>query len=246
MLINRTANNPAGVVSTTPYFDTGLGGLGQAGPENNSTVRITSANAKALGLYPANSDGLDGVITFGSSMPYDFVPSDGINAAQLDFVGVAAHEIGHMLGFVSGVDVLAGNGAAPGLNDNQLPLVTPLDLFRFSSRSIGVGGGIGINDWTADSAAKYFSVDGGSHAIAEFSTGSVYEESHWKNDLGIGIMDPTAGLGELLTISNNDLRAFDAIGYSLTVPEPSTGVLLGLAGLAGITFGRRRSRSRIS
>src|SRR4029078_4002428 len=50
MLINRTANNPAGVVSLTPYFDTGQGGPGQAGPENNSTVRMPAANAKAIGL----------------------------------------------------------------------------------------------------------------------------------------------------------------------------------------------------
>src|SRR2546421_7392776 len=33
-------SNPNGVVSLTPYFDTGLGGPGQAGPENNSTVRM--------------------------------------------------------------------------------------------------------------------------------------------------------------------------------------------------------------
>ena len=79
MLINRTANNPAGVVSATPYFDTGLGGPGQAGPENNNTVRITSANAKALGLYPANAAGLDGTITFTSQNIFDFDRSNGIN-----------------------------------------------------------------------------------------------------------------------------------------------------------------------
>ena len=37
-------------------------------------------------------------------------------------------------------------------------------------------------------------------------------------------MDPTAGYGELLNISNNDLRAFDVLGYTL-VPEPGTGLL---------------------
>src|SRR3954451_14563653 len=50
MLINRTANNPNGVVSLTPYFDRGLGGPGQAGPENISAVVLPAANAKALGL----------------------------------------------------------------------------------------------------------------------------------------------------------------------------------------------------
>ena len=242
MLINRTRNNPAGVVSTTPYFDTGLGGPGQAGAENNSTVRIPSANAKALGLYPGNGAGTDGILTFSTNVSFDYDRSNGINASQADFVGVAAHEIGHMLGFVSGVDVLAGNAAAPGLYDNQLKFVTPLDLYRFSSRSIGTGGGIGVNDWTADSAVKYFSVDGGSAFVAEFSTGATYEESHWKNNIGLGLMDPTVAAGELLTISSNDLRAFDVIGYNLSVPEPASATLVLALGVIMLT-GRRQRRS---
>ncbi len=140
MLINRTANNPDGVVSLTPYFDTGLGGPGQAGPENNNTVRMPAANAKALGLSSYDPTLLDGIITFTNAAMFDFDRSNGIASNKIDFVGVAAHEIGHVLGFTSGVDILVGNGAPPGLNDNQLKFVTPLDLFRFTSRSIGAGG----------------------------------------------------------------------------------------------------------
>ena len=242
MLINRTANNPAGVVSATPYFDTGLGEPGQAGAENNSTVRIPSANAKALGLYPASSAGLDGIITFSNAVSFDFARGNGINASQIDFVGVAAHEIGHMLGFVSGVDTLASNAGAPGLNDNQLKFVTPLDLFRFSSRSIGSGGGLGVIDWADDDASKYFSINGGATPIAEFSTSATFEASHWRNDAGLGIMDPTAMYGELLAISDNDVRAFDAIGYNVTpTPEPSAGLLFAL--LASRALKRRTIRA---
>jgi hypothetical protein len=42
MLINRTANNPHGAASATPYLDNN-------GSDNNSTVFITNAEAKALG-----------------------------------------------------------------------------------------------------------------------------------------------------------------------------------------------------
>lgn len=242
MLINRTGNNPAGVVSSTPYFDTGLGGAGQAGPENNNTIRMTYANARALGLVSASDSNLDGIITFSNAVSFDYNRGDGINASQIDFVGVAAHEIAHLMGFVSGVDVLAGNAVAPGMNDNQLKFVTPLDLFRFSSRSVGAGGGDGVIDWTADSATKYFSLNGGATPIAEFSTGATYEESHWKNGAGLGIMNPTAGLGQLLSVSANDVRAFDAIGYNVVpAPEPAAELLLAAIGL--LFSSRRRART---
>lgn len=246
MLINRTKNSPYGTVNAKPYFDTGLGGAGQAGDQNNGKIRITSANAKALGLYPGNVNNRDGTITFSTLQTYDFDRSNGIDSSQVDFVGAAAHEIGHLLGFMSGVETLDGNGAAPGLNDNQLLFVTPLDLFRFSSRSTGTGGGVGVIDWTADNTTKYFSVDGGVTSLAPFSNGSKYgdgyEAHHWKNGLGLGIMDPTAASGELLSMSELDLRTFDVIGYDLAaVPEPSSLALVGLLALAkGVAAARRR------
>jgi hypothetical protein len=215
MLINRTANNPNGVVSLTPYFDTGLGGPGQAGPENNNTVRFPTANAKALGLLSNNPNLLDGLVAFTTSPIFDFDRSNGISANRIDFVGVAAHEIGHVLGFTTGVDLLIGNSSPPGSNDNTLNFVTPLDLFRFTSRSIGPGGGIGVIDWTGDDTDKYFSVDGGLTPLANFSRGIALEEGHWQDNVGIGIMDPTAAGGELLKISGMDIRAMDVIGYNL-------------------------------
>ncbi len=245
MLINKTANDPGGVVSSNPYFDTGLGGPGQAGPENNNILRMTSANAKALGLMAGNDSGQNATITMTTLQQFDFNRSNGITPGTVDFVGVAAHELGHMLGFVSGVDVLAGNAAAPGLNDNQLKFVTPIDLYRYSSRSIGAGGGIGVNDWTLDNTSKYFSVDGGQTSIAPFATGTSYEASHWVDNLGLGIMDPSAASGEFLSIGNNDLRAFDVMGYDLTpTPEPSSAIVLGVAGAFGILLRRQEGQRR--
>ena len=70
----------------------------------------TRSNAKALDLIAGNNAALDGAITFSTAFAFDFDRSNGINGSQIDFVSVAAHEIGHLLGFTSGVDVLDGNG----------------------------------------------------------------------------------------------------------------------------------------
>jgi hypothetical protein len=98
-------------------------------------------------------------------------------------------------------------------------------------------------DLSADTRAKYFSIDGGATLGPQFATGLNFgdgrQASHWKDGLGIGIMDPTAAPGELLAISQNDILALDTIGWDVAVPEPGTIVLLA-GGFAAILVRRRR------
>jgi hypothetical protein len=246
MLINRTRNNPDGVGSATPYVD-------NDGDANNTTLSLNAANARALGLGfgtggVANGGCVDcdAFIQFNTGFTWDFDRSNGIDANAYDFVGIAAHEIGHALGFVSGVDVLEGNSPPNGgpFRDDQFTFVTALDLFRFSELSSANG----VMDWTADDRDKFFSIDGGVTAGPRFSTGETFgdrrQASHWKDNLGIGIMDPTADFGELLTISGNDFTAFDVIGWNVTrqaVPEPTTLALVGAALFATSATRRRRA-----
>jgi len=236
MLINRTSNDPNGSGSATPYLD-------NDGDANNQKIYMSDSNAKALGLIAANGSEIDGSITFSSAYTYDFDPGDGISAGDYDFIGLATHELGHLLGFVSGVDILDGNSPPDGgpFRDDQFPYVSPLDLFRYSADSYAAG--TDVIDWTADTRAKYFSIDGGADNIADFATGINFGEgrqaSHWADALGLGVMDPTAAPGELLSISANDIEALDVIGWNVATPEPSTWLLLGL-GFAGILAHRRR------
>ena len=208
LLINRTSNDPYGRGSATPYVDNN-------GNANNKTINMSTANAKALGLLKTNKKTPDASIAFSNSFQWDFNPSDGITAGQFDFVGIAAHEIGHVLGFVSGVDILDYNSSTRFYQDSAFTYVNPLDLFRYSTLSAGYG----VIDWTADTRDKYFSIDGGATDLGSFATGEVwgdgYQASHWKDDLGLGIMDPTAAPGERLSISALDIEAMDVVGWNL-------------------------------
>ncbi len=210
------------------------------GTGNNLVLDITTANAKALGLIPAHNLDNDAGLAFNNAFSWDFDQSDGIGAGLQDFVGVTVHEIGHALGFVSGVDtvdLIHGNGPYAGIDLDPYRVHSVLDLYRYS--------GAGVLDFTTG-GNPYFSIDGGETALAGFSTGYFNgdgsQASHWIDNFGIGIMDPTANpAGNANTLSALDLRAFDVIGYQMfaPIPEPVAAMLAAL-GLVLAVFRRRR------
>jgi len=227
-LINHTADNPNGANSATPYT------------HSLTPVSVTRANAKALGLLTPDAAS-DAAIIFSSNTAFDFDPSNGTTAGQYDFKTLAAHEIGHVLGFVSAVDVL-DQGAGLSLA-SQIP-ARVLDLFRFSAGSITAG--TGVIDLTADTRNKYLSLDGGVTELTPFASGVTYgtgyQASHWREFQFAGwLMDPALFPGVQRGISATDLRAFDIMGYR--VPEPGSAALLGV-GLLVLAWRSRSVRGR--
>jgi hypothetical protein len=203
--------------------------------DNNYQLNLTRANAKALGMLNGSSNSLDGYILMSDlqntsvSWNYNY-QSSNVATNQLDFLSVGIHEIGHVLGYVSGVDgadLLTSNFGDDDDDDEGDEggdlYVTPLDMFRYSTQSVAAGGS--GDPWIDMSIGgnPYFSVDGGKTALGYFGTGEDTsrggdgeQASHWKhNNSALGIMDPVLHAGQKGNISTLDRHAMDAIGWDL-------------------------------
>jgi len=170
---------------------------------NNFGLAITRANAKALGF--TGLTGADATIRFSSAFAFDFNPLDGISNNSFDFLGIAIHEVGHALGFVSGVDSYdqlgtpngpAAGGANAGTNFQDFVINSVLDLYRYSSDPLDLAPGAGaFLDWSVG-GNPYFSVDGGATMLTlggtdgRFSTGQFNgdgrQASHFKDNTYAG------------------------------------------------------------
>lgn len=188
---------------------------------NASIVYVTQANLRALGLLPANASNLEPhpQIGFNSSHAFDFDRSDGVTTG-FDFEAIAAHEIGHVLGFSSTVGI---NELSPGTPS----IASVLDLYRLRP---GASLGTFSTSQRIQSAGgdhEFFALDWSaplSTGRGDGTGGDGEQASHWKDDRfinwNVGLMDPRLPPFRYATATVYDAFAFDLLGYAIRYPDP--------------------------
>jgi hypothetical protein len=202
--------------------------LDNDGGYNNRTIGLTAANAKALGFRTDPSEA-DARITFNSNFSFDYNAKNGTTG--YDFVSIAIHEIGHALGFKSGVDDYDRAQCPQGPLCAEYPYYDAqndwwgfaIDLFRYSKDFDGLA----RLNWRPGQES-YFSLDGGqtvfngnSYYSTGIRAGDGSQASHWRvpDDFCgqfIGILNPYLCPDTTGQITSNDLAVLDALGWNLT------------------------------
>ena len=170
-------------------------------PTSNGYLFLSGAQAEALGLEPAvTAPDPEGQVTFGTGgADLNFSTTSLAIAGEVDFVGIAEHEITHALGRISFGD------AAP---------VSIMDLYRFS------GSGILSSDPTLP---NYFSIDDGVTNLANFATYDDY--SDWAVSVPDDSFDAISDAGIANTISAVDDTLLSAIGFDIACFAAGTRIL---------------------
>ncbi len=196
----------------------------------NNEISGTKANFKALGFSRLDTvfGATDAFINFNTLFGFDYDNRDGVSPGVMDFETVAAHELGHALGFVSIVDAV--DGAAGGAVSPRI-----LDLFRFPDGDIPRDA---VEFTTAPRELRPGRAAVTSDTVSDFpmstgvNGGDGRQASHFKDDAfagveHIGILDPTLTLGQAFEVTAADLRALDLIGYEVAVvPLPPAWILM--------------------
>ncbi|NWF59797.1 MAG: hypothetical protein HXY43_11020 [Fischerella sp.] len=210
-------------------------------------INFARANAKALGILSSTDTGFDGHIVLDKDLTnlstdpnepltwsYNYT-NNSIPSDSLDFLTTVIHEMGHMLGFIDGVD---NPNLIKAIKDNNITdsvfekSITPLDLYRFSNQSKDkvISGDDddstdikGIPDLSIG-GEPFFTFDKGKSKVEDMAKGEDSslggdgdQASHWLKGKK-GIMEPYLQTSKREVIADTDLTALDLVGWDVRSP----------------------------
>lgn len=175
-----------------------------------NTLSVTPAQAKALYMVPHDEEGFDITIKMNSDIRWDMDPSDGIESGYFDLVGTIVHEIGHGLGFFSGID-------SPMYLMQPDKAFSVLDLYRFND---GAEEDEGKPRWDLGHGGNpVLALEDGRVPLGGLSNGEEYEAGHWQDEKSagsyLGIMSPEPFRGIAASIEKLDLVTIDMLGWEI-------------------------------
>ena len=191
-------------------------------PTGGGTFWLPFAEAKALGFRTANNVATDGTFTYNDTLAYSFDPNNRAVGGAYDWIGVAEHEVGEIMGRITSLGGSIGGG----------PAYMPFDLMRFK--------GSGVRSELASDSGVYFSVDNGGTNLKNynFPNGNGSDNQDWASGSNDSFNAFTSS-GVQNDITAVDLTVMDVIGYT-PAPEPTSFITCGGALVGGLLLRRRR------
>ena len=171
--------------------------------ENRVYFVVAPYNA-VIGSYPS----LAAQITFSTNFTFDYEPWNGVSG--MCFQSIAAHEIGHVLGFISGADFLSNDIEVLDIyrfqNTDGAGNYNPDTWYDFQNTARMVDLSPGIDDVNSDMIAVEY----------RMSDGNPYQASHFSQNNVSAMMQPAFSNGQTYYpyfYRVPDRVMFDAIGW---------------------------------
>lgn len=164
-------------------------------PTGLDTFYLTTAQAQAIGYLPPQSISVNGAVGFkAGTTKWDFDASNGIAVGYYDFQGIAAHEIGEVLGRSSSLNAVPTDASE-------------LDLLRYS--------GPGVHSFSRTLPA-YFSIDGGVTNLHAFNYSGSGDRCDWVTS-ATDANSAYLSTGKHYTMSAEDWTELLAMGWGNTI-----------------------------